>query len=242
VFTASAVEVNANGAPEVVVLTRRRLHRLRASGEVLFSAPVPRDPSRHYFEPVVLPSTGNLVVFAGPLPGDPSFHGEYLEYGSDGSLVRRTALPPRPVLGAAKVTQTALMGLIYPPAALPLVPGWILSEVFDIQARGYAWLFHRCVLAATLLAACATLLLARRLGLGATKTALWTAGTLLLGPAALAVMLGLNEWPAREPCAVCGGRRWVGRRHCPACRAALPPPAFDGREIFEPADALQPAL
>jgi hypothetical protein len=237
----SAIEVNARGAPEVVVLTRTRLHRLTASGEVLFSAPAPRDTSRHYFEPVVLPS-GNLVVFAGPVPGEDSFAGEYVEYGDNGTVLRRTELPPRPVLGGQKVTQTVLLGLIYPPAALAVVPNWMLRDVFDMQARGYEGLFHWCVLASTLLGACATLLLARRLGLRAGKTALWTAGTLLLGPAALVVMLGLNEWPAREPCAACGGRRFVGRRHCPACRAAPPAPAFDGREIFEPADALQPAL
>jgi hypothetical protein len=114
--------------------------------------------------------------------------------------------------------------------------------VFDAQARGYEWLFLRCVLGASLIAAVATHLLARRLGLGAKKVALWTAATLLLGPAALVVMLGLNEWPLREACAACGGRRLAGRRHCPQCRAAPAAPAFDGREIFEPADALQPAV
>jgi hypothetical protein len=237
----SAIEVNARGAPEVFVLTRTRLHRLTASGEVLFSVPAPRDTSRHYFEPVVLPSSGKLVVFAGPVPGDESFNGEYVEYGNDGSVVRRTELPPRPILGGQKVTQTALLGLIYPPAALPVVPEWMLRDVFDMQARGYGWLFHRIVLISTLLAAGVTLLLARRCGFSRTKTALWTAGTLLLGPAALVVMLGLNEWPVRETCAACGGRRLAGRRYCPACRAAPPAPAFDGREIFEPADAFQPA-
>jgi hypothetical protein len=238
----SAVELNARGTPEVMVLTRSRVHRLRSTGEVVFSVPVPHDPPRHYYEPVVLPASGNLVLFGGAGPEDESFQGEYIEYGTDGRIVRRTELPPRPDLGGPKVTQTALLGLIYPPAALVVVPEWMLREVFDMQARGYSWLFHRCVAIGTLLAMGVTLLLARRCGFGATKTALWMAAALLLGPAAIVMMVGLNEWPAREACIACGGRRFVGRRHCPGCRAAPPAPAFDGREIFEPADAVQPAF
>ena len=237
----SAVEMNVRGATEAVVLTRSRLYRVGPTGEVVYSVPAPYELAGHYFEPVVLPSNGNMVLFVGAVPGSGPFEGEYLEYAPDGRPVRRTPLPPRPILRGQKLTQTALLGLIYPAAAMALVPDWMLRDVFDMQARGYAWLFHRIVLASSLAAAGAMLLLARRCGLGATKAALWTIAALLLGPAAVVVMLGLNEWPARESCAACGRRRFVGRRHCPACRAAPPPPAFDGREIFEPADALQPA-
>jgi hypothetical protein len=82
------------------------------------------------------------------------------------------------------------------------------------------------------------LLMARRCGFGVRKTIAWFLANLILGPAGIVVMLSLNDWPAREICESCGGKRIVGRRKCSRCGSPLSPPAVDGREIFEPGDSV----
>jgi hypothetical protein len=235
----SAVELSSPSDPKVLVVTRSRLHLLRRSGEALFSVPLVWNPGKRYFRPAVLPSNGHLVLFAGNRSDDDGEapRPEYGEFAADGRIVRRTELPQAPDLGGVKVPQTALFGLVYPLAARPLVPAWVVDAVLDLRTRPYAGLFHGFMIGSAVLCAAATVPLGRRYGFGTAKTAAWSAANLLFGPGSLIVMLSLNEWPAREPCTACGGRRLVGRRACSRCGAPLPPPACEGREIFEPADA-----
>ena len=55
----------------------------------------------------------------------------------------------------------------------------------------------------------------------------------LAGPAGLALLWCLRDWPARLPCAACGKRRVTNRDRCEHCDSAFPSPAHDGTEIFE---------
>jgi hypothetical protein len=139
-----------------------------------------------------------------------------------------------------------VFGAIFPVAARPLVPSWILDNVLDVRSEEFAWWFETIMWASAAMGALTTFLVARRCGFSRTKTVAWSLANLLLGPAGVVVMLGLNDWPASETCAACGRARPAARRLCPWCRAPLPPPGRDGREIFDPADdapshdALQP--
>ena len=65
----------------------------------------------------------------------------------------------------------------------------------------------------------------------------WMLFLLLTGLPGLIAFLSVNEWPAREPCPSCGGRRVVTREKCEHCGAAFAPPQKVGIEIFESAAA-----
>jgi len=187
----------------------------------------------------LLPSNHHVVVWVGQvLPSADEPPSELSEYAADGTFVRRQSLPPLEQGGSARLPRTAVFGLVYPPGALPLYRSWLLDFAFDLNTQGHASLFHGSLLAASLLAAIVTFGLSRRYGLSTAKSLAWSLGNLLLGPAGIAAFVGLNELPAREPCPACRGRRISTKLHCPHCGAALPPPAQDGREIFEPAETL----
>jgi hypothetical protein len=62
----------------------------------------------------------------------------------------------------------------------------------------------------------------------------WSIGNLLLGPVEVAPILSLNDWPARETYATCGGKGLVDRQQSMCCGTRLAPPAVDSREICEP--------
>ena len=74
------------------------------------------------------------------------------------------------------------------------------------------------------------------------RTLGWTVTNFLLGPAGVGVMLSITSWPPRETCPACGDERFSWRRECSHCSAALRHRRYDGREIFEPIDMVQPAM
>jgi hypothetical protein len=79
--------------------------------------------------------------------------------------------------------------------------------------------------------------IARRYGLSRGKSIGWSVLILLVGPAGIGVLLGVESPCGKEACSACGKERWVGPQPCPACGAVLSADVADGREIFEPADA-----
>ena len=79
--------------------------------------------------------------------------------------------------------------------------------------------------------------LCRRYAMQAAPTIGWMLFLLLTGLPGLIAFLSVNEWPAREPCPSCGGRRVVTREKCEHCGAAFAPPQKVGIEIFESAAA-----
>jgi hypothetical protein len=227
----------------IVVLTRNHLHLLDTAGRESFMIPLDADLRTQSVRLAILPSNHHLVMMAEALSPaeEDSRKPVYLEYAEDGKLVRRTEAPEVEEVDNVKLARTAAFGAVHPLAGIPLHQRWIVDTVFDLDTRHRAGLFYGVMLAGNLLAAAAALLLCRRYGMSAGKGALWTVGCLLIGPAGLVTLAGLDEWPAREVCAACGGKRLGGRQTCPACGAGLPAETQDGREIFEPVDAFPTA-
>jgi len=75
--------------------------------------------------------------------------------------------------------------------------------------------------------------LARRHAFSRVSSASWAALGLLFGWAGLALMLALEEWPARIACPKCHKLRVVTRETCEHCGAVHAVPEPDGTEIFE---------
>lgn len=225
--------------PSIAIATRSNIHVLNISGEPLTTIPLDYDLTQASVGVVLLPSNHHVMVWAGQiLPSADEPPSELSEYAANGTLVRRQLLPPLEEGGSARLPRTAAFGFVYPPGALPVYRSWLLDFMFDLDTQRHATLFRGCLLAAGLLAALVTFGLSRRYGLSTGKSIAWSLGNLLLGPAGIAVFVGLNELPAGERCPACGDRRLSTKLHCPHCGAALPPPAQDGREIFEPAESL----
>jgi hypothetical protein len=208
---------------------------------VLSSLVLPLDQSSWQLMPIRLPALGHLLVTAFPIL--PNLRDEHrprvLEYDADGRLLRQATLSFLHDLQPVAETRAALFGCLYPPAALPLYFAWHDGYGFDnvlgMSSHDHRRLFLGCLLASTLICAAATVLLSRRLGFGISRTLAWTIANIMLGPAGIVVLSSLHEWPARETCAACGATKCAGQRQCRRCDAPPPLPAFDGREIFEPA-------
>jgi hypothetical protein len=233
----SAREIGPATDPTIVIATHRRLHLLHPSGDPIFSVDLPVNPQQYFIQPAILPTNHHLILDLGTFPGAKDVHRTIIEYATDGTVVRSTNPPRLPDARGPKLPETAGFGAIFPLALRPVIPTWALDEVIDIRSEEFANVFEGFMLGSSILCASATLLIGRRCGFGLRKTLAWSVANLLLGPAGIVVMLGVNEWPTYETCLACGSqRRLSGRRDCNRCGAALPPPAFDGREIFDPAD------
>jgi hypothetical protein len=240
----AATELLPQSDPPVVVVTQKRFHVMKPTGEIAYSVEHGLDLSRYWFTLAVIPSNNHLLLRAFPISEDPTDVRvqNFLEFDTEGKLVRRTEPAPFPDDRPETVRRrTAVAGFFYPLAGLPLFAPWVFDYFFEMDATHNWWLFHGFVFGTAALSAMVTFWLSRRCGFGWRKTIGWTIGNLLLGPAGVVVMLSLNDWPAREVCAACGGKRLVGRQDCTRCGAGLAPPQVDGREIFEPADAFSTA-
>jgi hypothetical protein len=176
-------------------------------------------------------------LWSGDLSEANTPHPIISEFLPDGTLVRRIEPPAYTFAVQRGLPRIALAGAFYPLAALPIYRDWLLSFLLQVSPQSW-WLFHGWLFGSSFLCAIITVILGRRYGLSPAKIIGWTIANVLLGPAGVVVLLGLHELPVREICAACGKTRLAGRNECSSCHAALPPPSFDGREIFEPADAI----
>jgi len=233
----SAVEVGQGTNAKILVATHARLHVLSVDGQSSYSVPWEQDPNSCNFDVAQLPSNHHLLVRAFTNPGIAPPRTRMFEYSADGALVRRSDLPRLGSLGSSKKVESMAFGAIFPVAARMICPAWILDDLFDLRMEEFQMSFALVLWISAALCATATVLIGIRCGFGLWKTLGWSVLNLLLGPAGLVVMLGVNDWPSREKCAHCHRMRFVGRRDCPRCGAALAPAPRDGREIFEPADA-----
>lgn len=80
--------------------------------------------------------------------------------------------------------------------------------------------------------------IARRYGFSKRETTWSVAVAVSLGLAGLLLLLCLREWPARQPCHICGKLRPVDKDSCTQCGTTLAPPPTDGTEILEPNPAM----
>jgi hypothetical protein len=74
---------------------------------------------------------------------------------------------------------------------------------------------------------------ARRHAFSRARCLSWMTVGFLFGWVGLILMLALEEWPVRRPCAGCRRLRVVTRNTCEHCGAPHTPPAADGTEIFD---------
>jgi hypothetical protein len=234
-----AHELPPQNDPTILVATRTKLHLLDPSGKTLMSVPLDADLNHCQVQAARLAANNHLVLRAEALSPDleQQFPIQFIEYAEDGKLVREATAPELEQSDSVTEARTAAFAAVHPLAGIPLHRAWLVDSVFLLDSRHHQRLFYSSVVAGSLLAALATFILSGRYGFGSKKRLAWTLGNLLIGPAGVVVMAGLNEWPAREVCPGCRGARFSGHRQCAACGASLGNAETDGREIFEPVDA-----
>jgi len=233
----SAAEVGPAIDSKILIATTHRLHLLERSGQLVWSAPLDQDPMRCNFDAALLPANRHLVLRTFSNPGTKPYCNVVSEYSVDGMLLHQVELPRLTDFRSPKKIETMAFGAIFPVAARAICPSWILDEVLDVKTEEFSNFFDEFMWSSAILCAILTLLIARRCGMGWSKTIAWSSANLLLGPAGVATMLALYDWPARERCVACGRSRLAARRDCSHCGAPLASAPQDGREIFEPAEA-----
>ncbi len=227
----SIAELTPDTDPTVFIATRHRLLVMDPSGKLLFPQ-IDADISSHFYVPATLKSKQHLIVWSGPMTENVQ-HPVISEYLPDGKLLRRIEPQPYSFTVTRGLPRIAVAGFFYPLAGLPLYRPGLLGFLLQVPPQ-ILWHFQLWLFVAGLLCALVTIVLGRKYGLSRTPMIGWTIAGALLGPGGVIAFLGLYELPVREECPVCGGMRLAGRDECSQCAAALPPPTFDGREIFEP--------
>jgi hypothetical protein len=229
--------------PTILIATRSRLHLLNPSGTSLMSIPMDVDLNRYTVQAAFLSANHHLVLRADPSPNlEERFPTRFLEYATDGKLARQATAPQVEESGGVTQARTAAFALMHPLAGAPLHRPWVIDQLFQLDSQHHGRMFYGSMIVGSLLAVAVTMLLSRRYGFGAGKSVGWTVGNLLLGPAGVVVLVGLNEWPVREACATCGGVGFTVQQECKACGARTAAGESDGREIFEPLEGLAPVV
>jgi hypothetical protein len=160
-----------------------------------------------------------------------------IAHDPDGAVLARHELPATPLPRDAPGWRDSVVALTLPLAFV--VTAFVVAQGQPVDwpfgPEGGAQMIVLLVLIGLLAAGCAaaTVVLARRNAWGRGARWGWTTFNFLVGPAGLLLLWALRDWPARVPCPACGRKRVVDREHCAHCRAAFPPRAPDGTEIFE---------
>jgi hypothetical protein len=94
--------------------------------------------------------------------------------------------------------------------------------------------FRGLILLSAAICAPACFFFARRYSFSSARCVGWALYGFLFGWVGLALMLSLQEWPARIACPSCRKLRVVTRERCEHCGAEHAAPIPDGTEIFEP--------
>jgi hypothetical protein len=185
-----------------------------------------------------------------------------LEYDAAGRELARRLVPPPPVvepsfaealfgLATPPAEATTLVGASWylrrearsaggtdQTVFLELLEDWITYFIPAVVWRGDAGsglFLGYAALSLLASAACALVcfLLAHRYAFSRARRVGWALCGFVFGWTGLALMLALQEWPARVRCPSCGRGRLVDRERCEHCGAAHARPAADGTEIFE---------
>ncbi len=225
----------------LVVVTDRAVRFITLEGEVLIAADVEHDlarygnlrfaaaddPQRFY---VWYGPSHRLGVEALELPSD------LIVYGPNGALVARHELPAIPRPRPDSTWREVVIGLTVPLAFMVTAFVVILAQGDSLLGPDGPIQAHALVVLIPLMAiACAvvTVRLARRYAFSRGQRWGWSVFNFLAGPAGLALLWSLRDWPSRLPCAACGKRRVTNQDRCEHCDSAFPSPAPDGTEIFE---------
>jgi hypothetical protein len=185
-----------------------------------------------------------------------------LEYDADGRELARRVLPPPPKversaaealfgLATPPTEAAALVGTSRylrrearsaggadQPLLLDLLEDWMgnfipLAAWRTDTGSGLFLGFTGLSLLSAAACALACFLLTRRYAFSRARRAGWALCGLLFGWVGLALMLALQEWPARVPCPSCRRPRRVDRERCEHCGAPHAAPVADGTEVFE---------
>jgi hypothetical protein len=121
---------------------------------------------------------------------------------------------------------------------LELLEAWfgyfIPFEVWGMDTHGGRFLgYTGLTLLSAAVCALVCFLLARRYAFSRAGRVGWALCGFLFGWTGLALMLALQDWPARVSCPSCGRPRRADRERCEHCGAPHAPPAPDGTEIYE---------
>jgi hypothetical protein len=183
-----------------------------------------------------LPGTSRFVLNLSPwdaseynkLPGLAVFFKE------DGTVERKEELPWLGYDFTSGETAVEMYGpALAPPVGIAAVMGTMAWARPEDYARQMPEMSEALTLSSGLgvVMAVATFALAwrRQMGKGAF---LWGTLALLLGPAALLLMLTLRGLPVTEVCKFCGTRRAVGLGTCGKCGTGWEMPGRNGTEIF----------
>ena len=154
----------------------------------------------------------------------------------DGTVIRRTALPPLPA--PQGVIYRRYPGLLVIPGIPPAFYYWMaLREVIVYGAR---WIdVENSMLLMALMTAAfsavAAIIICVKYRLGRNAAIIWAITGFLFGLTAVATLLIVRQFPVRVKCASCGKRRAVNREACEHCGTPFEKPAAQGIEVFEAA-------
>ena len=212
------------------------------SGRHRFEMSAPLEFDHGHFSGVAmaqLPANGHILASTWWESDDDRTFPQF-EYAADGTLLRRSDVPTLPMPSEHSPTLATLLGMGTPLAAVTVYHPWRLERNFHIRRHmGPYWnLFLNSLMASASFSAIVTILLAWFYGFSKTRVIIWTIISALIGVSGVIILLSLYDWPVRDRCPGCGRERPVGEPLCRRCGSPHAPPEMNGREIFEPCDAM----
>jgi len=245
-----------------VVATTKQLYVLPTNGTTPVPVPVPYDSSAagygHLQVTRALDAPGTPIFLwytaaGGPMPYEEwgKYPDQVTEIRPDGAQLAHVTIPPRPEAPEKPEWARAVVRAIATPltmrvvddiadrthpraASLTLLRFQVLDLLGGTDDGGAPPTFVWIVMILTSLASAGFIFLrTRRYAFAPRRAWLWTALGLAFGLLGVVLLLGLIEWPAREPCPACGRPRVVTRERCEHCGGTFAAPKADGTEIFE---------